>query len=172
MYREATTLGAVVMSGLPDKPEETVATPTAGPWRGYYLLLERLSDDAWLVYWRNPAVPDERLSIGEDAGDDLLGTDEQAAAGALRVGRATRRVSRDGAAVHLTPTQFDLLVCLGERPGRVLTREHLLARVWDWPDASGTRAVDSHVKTLRRKLGAEVIRTVHGVGYALEVPRE
>ncbi len=80
MYREATTLGAVVMSRLPDKPEETVATPTAGPWRGYYLLLERLSDDAWLVYWRNPAVPDERLSIGEDAGDDLLGTDEQAAA--------------------------------------------------------------------------------------------
>ncbi len=92
--------------------------------------------------------------------------------GALRVDRATRRVSRDGAAVHLTPTEFDLLVCLGERPGRVLTREHLLARVWDWPDASGTRAVDSHVKTLRRKLGAEVIRTVHGVGYALEVPRE
>ena len=70
--------------------------------------------------------------------------------------------------VHLTPTEFDLLVCLGERRGQVLTREHLLARVWDWPDASGTRAVDSHVKSLRRKLGAELIRTVHGVGYALE----
>ncbi len=92
--------------------------------------------------------------------------------GALRVDRATRRVSRDGAEVHLTPTEFDLLVCLGARPGQVLTREHLLARVWDWPDASGTRAVDSCVKTLRRKLGAELIRTVHGVGYALEVPGE
>ena len=92
--------------------------------------------------------------------------------GALVVDRAARRVSRDGVEVHLTPTEFDLLVCLGERPGQVLTREHLLARVWDWPDASATRAVDSHVKTLRRKLGADVVRTVHGVGYALEVPGE
>ena len=92
--------------------------------------------------------------------------------GPWRVDRAGRRVSRDGVEVHLTPTEFDLLVCLGERPGQVLTREHLLARVWDWPDASGTRAVDSHVKSLRRKLGADVVRTVHGVGYALEVPGE
>ena len=88
--------------------------------------------------------------------------------GPLHVDREARRVSRAGAEVHLTPTEFDVLVCLGERPGQVLTREHLLARVWDWPDASGTRAVDSHVKSLRRKLGAELIRTVHGVGYALE----
>jgi DNA-binding response OmpR family regulator len=40
--------------------------------------------------------------------------------------------------------------------------------VWDWADASGTRVVDSHVKALRRKLGQELIRTVHGVGYSLE----
>jgi DNA-binding response OmpR family regulator len=90
--------------------------------------------------------------------------------GPLRVDPARRRVARNGTEVHLTPTEFDLLVCLGERPGHVRTREELLARVWDWPDASATRAVDSHVKTLRRKLGAELIRTVHGVGYALEVP--
>jgi DNA-binding response OmpR family regulator len=94
------------------------------------------------------------------------------ALGPLQVDRAARRVSRDGAEVHLTPTEFDLLVCLAERPGRVLTREALLARVWDWPDASGTRTVDSHVKTLRRKLGPALVRTVHGVGYALEVPGE
>ncbi len=47
-------------------------------------------------------------------------------------------------------------------------RERLLSEVWGWADASGTRAVDSHVKALRRKLGADRIRTVHGVGYALE----
>jgi len=46
--------------------------------------------------------------------------------------------------------------------------EQLLAEVWGWADASGTRTVDSHVKALRRKLGADLIRTVHGVGYALE----
>ena len=90
------------------------------------------------------------------------------ALGPLHVDREARRVTRDGTEVHLTPTEFDLLVCLGERRGQVLTREHLLARVWDWPDASGTRAVDSHVKSLRRKLGPEIVRTVHGVGYALE----
>ena len=52
----------------------------------------------------------------------------------------------------------------------MLTRERLLAEVWDWPDASGTRTVDSHVKALRAKLGAGRVRTVHGVGYALQTP--
>jgi DNA-binding response OmpR family regulator len=89
--------------------------------------------------------------------------------GPLRIDRGRRRVSHDGVDVHLTPTEFDLLVCLAERPGTVLTREELLADVWDWPDAAGTRTVDSHVKSLRSKLGADVVRTVHGVGYALEV---
>ena len=70
--------------------------------------------------------------------------------------------------VHLTPTEFDLLAFLATRPGSVLSREALLAEVWGWADASGTRTVDSHVKSLRRKLGAERLRTVHGVGYALE----
>jgi DNA-binding response OmpR family regulator len=53
----------------------------------------------------------------------------------------------------------------------VLPRERLLADVWGWSDASGTRTVDSHIKALRRKLGPDLIRTVHGVGYALEVGR-
>ncbi|WP_406282910.1 response regulator transcription factor [Embleya sp. NBC_00896] len=90
--------------------------------------------------------------------------------GALRIDRSQRRVQLDADEVHLTPTEFDLLVCLASRPRTVLSREQLLAEVWDWVDASGTRTVDSHVKALRRKLGAEWIRTVHGVGYALEAP--
>ena len=73
--------------------------------------------------------------------------------------------------MHLTPIEFDLLVRLASSARTVLTRETLLADVWDWADASGTRTVDSHIKALRRKLGADLIRTVHGVGYALEVPR-
>jgi DNA-binding response OmpR family regulator len=40
--------------------------------------------------------------------------------------------------------------------------------VWGWSDATGTRTLDSHVKTLRAKIGADRVRTVHGVGYALE----
>ena len=88
--------------------------------------------------------------------------------GDLRVDVGPRRVSVDGDEVHLTPTEFDLLLCLAAAPGVVLTREHLYAQVWGWPGASGTRTVDSHVKALRAKIGAERVRTVHGVGYALE----
>ena len=88
--------------------------------------------------------------------------------GDLRIDAAARRVWREGEEVRLTPTEFELLVCLAAQPGAVVTRERLMADVWDWPDAAGTRTVDSHVKGLRAKLGGELIRTVHGVGYALE----
>src|SRR5262245_24727540 len=79
---------------------------------------------------------------------------------------AGRRVTRDGGPVHLTPTEFDLVVFLARRPGQVFTRERLLVEVWGYRDGSGARTVDSHVRALRRKLGADVVRTVHGVGYA------
>ena len=88
--------------------------------------------------------------------------------GDLEINRSERRVRRAGVEAHLTPTEFDLLVHLARRPRAVLPRERLLAEVWGWADASGTRTVDSHVKALRRKLGADLIRTVHGVGYSLD----
>ena len=91
--------------------------------------------------------------------------------GDLEINLAERRVLRAGVEAHLTPTEFDLLVHLAGKPRTVLPRERLLAEVWGWADASGTRTVDSHIKGLRRKLGADLIRTVHGVGYALEVAR-
>lgn len=90
--------------------------------------------------------------------------------GDLSIDQASRRVTRGGNEAHLTPTEYDLLVCLANAPGTVLSREQLLEDVWDWVDASGTRTVDSHVKALRRKLGSDLVRTVHGVGYALEIP--
>lgn len=89
--------------------------------------------------------------------------------GDLEINTTERRVRRAGVEVHLTPIEFELLTHLASRPRAVLPRERLLAQVWGWADASGTRTVDSHVKALRRKLGADVIRTVHGVGYALEI---
>jgi DNA-binding response OmpR family regulator len=89
----------------------------------------------------------------------------------LRLGKvalepATRRATLDGEPVHLTPTEFDILALLGDKPGVVFTREKLLAEIWGYRDGFGARTVDSHVQALRRKLGASVIRTVHGVGYA------
>lgn len=96
------------------------------------------------------------------------------AVGALSVDPGTRRTSVAGEPVHLTPTEFDLLLCLARSAGQVLSRERLLREVWDWGDAWSTpgasRTVDSHVKALRAKVGADRIRTVHGVGYALEDP--
>jgi len=88
--------------------------------------------------------------------------------GSLTIDTGARKVHISDGEVRLTPTEFDLLVCLAAAPGQVLTREKLLADVWGWPGASGTRTVDSHVKALRSKIGAERVRTVHGVGYALE----
>jgi DNA-binding response OmpR family regulator len=89
--------------------------------------------------------------------------------GALTFDPAERRVRVGRDEVDLTATEFDLLSVLAARPGKVHTRDQLLAEVWGWRDGSGSRTVDSHVRGLRRKLGPGWVRTVHGVGYALEV---
>jgi len=91
--------------------------------------------------------------------------------GAVEIDRVERRVRRDTKDVHLTATEFDLLVRLATRPRVVHTREQLLGEVWGHAAAAGIRTVDSHVRALRRKLGDGIIRTVHGVGYSLEVPQ-
>jgi DNA-binding response OmpR family regulator len=95
-------------------------------------------------------------------------TGEALRVGALTVDPAERRVRVGRDEVDLTATEFDLLSVLAARPGKVHTRDQLLAEVWGWRDGSGLRTVDSHVRGLRRKLGPGWVRTVHGVGYALE----
>ena len=91
--------------------------------------------------------------------------------GDVELDPAARLVRRAGEPVHLTPTEFDLLMRLADRPGTVVSREQLLADVWGWRDAgSTTRTVDTHVAAVRRKLGDDVVRTVHGVGYASGSP--
>lgn len=86
--------------------------------------------------------------------------------GDVRVDVVARRVTRAGEPVHLTATEFDLLARLCERPGAVVARAALLRDVWDLPADVSSRTLDTHVAELRRKLGGEVVRTVHGVGYA------
>ncbi|HVE91504.1 MAG TPA: response regulator transcription factor [Actinomycetota bacterium] len=92
---------------------------------------------------------------------------EQLRLDGVDVDPARRRVLVQGREVHLTPTEFDLLHTLAAQPDVVYTRERLLSEVWGYRDGSGARTVDSHVRALRRKLGSDLIRTVHGVGYAL-----
>ncbi len=88
-----------------------------------------------------------------------------------RVDLQARRVHRGDEEIHLTRTEFDLLVFLAGRPRTAVSRDALLEHVWGWGSGVESRTVDTHVKALRRKLGSELIRTVHGVGYALELPR-
>lgn len=84
---------------------------------------------------------------------------------------AEHRVFRDGAPVHLGPTEFRLLSTLIERPGRVWTREQLLDRVWGQDIYVDMRTIDVHVGRLRKALmangGTNPVRTVRGTGYAL-----
>ena len=105
------------------------------------------------------------------------GTDGGEAAGGSRVLRLggvsldldTRLAEADGVPVELTTTEFDLLAHLARRPGRVCSREELLAEVWGYPDGIQTRTVDVHVAQLRGKLGEALrVRTVRGVGYAAQ----
>jgi DNA-binding response OmpR family regulator len=97
-----------------------------------------------------------------------VGDDRVYAVGSLTLDPARRAVTSAGVPVALTATEFDLLAWLMRRPGRVATREQLLAEVWGYESVAGTRTVDVHVAQLRSKLGPDApIRTVRGVGYAV-----
>lgn len=91
--------------------------------------------------------------------------------GDIRLDPESFRVTRDGHALHLGPTEFRLLAALMERPGKVWTRDALLDRVWGRDIYIDTRTVDVHVGRLRKALcttgGDDPIRTVRGAGYAM-----
>jgi two-component system, OmpR family, response regulator MtrA len=92
--------------------------------------------------------------------------------GAVRLDPAQRRVFVDAAEVTLTATEFDLLAFLMRRPGRVFSREQLISEVWGYSSFAANRTVDVHIAQVRGKLGAaSPIRTVRGVGYAVDEPR-
>ena len=77
----------------------------------------------------------------------------------------TREVLLDGKSLELTAREFALLHTFLSAPGRVFTREMLLARLWGYDFYGDERIVDSHIKNLRHKLGRDYIETVRGVGY-------
>jgi two-component system catabolic regulation response regulator CreB len=95
--------------------------------------------------------------------------------GTLVVDLERRRALFGDKELGLTKLELDLLAVLAEAPGRVRTREHLVARVWGEDYALAERTVDSHFKGLRRKLAAagapaSLIETVRGVGFTLREP--
>ncbi len=83
----------------------------------------------------------------------------------LMVNLDAREVVLDGQPLDLTAREFELLHTLLSAPGRVFTREMLLAKLWGYDFFGDERVVDSHIKNLRRKLERDYIETVRGVGY-------
>ena len=104
-----------------------------------------------------------RRRDGEAAGGERLDT------GGIRLDLGAHRAEVRGREIQLTATEFRLLKVLIERQGRVQTRSRLLTDVWGYAEDVDSRTVDTHVRRLRRKLGAEAdrIETVIGVGYRL-----
>lgn len=93
----------------------------------------------------------------------------------VRIDVSAHQVTRDGAAIALTPLEFDLLVALARTPRLVFTREVLLEKVWGYRHAADTRLVNVHVQRLRSKIERdpekpEVVLTVRGVGYKAGPP--
>lgn len=94
----------------------------------------------------------------------------------LRIEHLAHRVLADGKEVNLRPKEYDLLYYLAQSPDRVFSREQLLKDVWQYDYFGDLRTVDTHIKRLREKLkevspeAAQMIVTVWGIGYKLEVP--
>lgn len=116
-----------------------------------------------------------RAVLRRTASDDGQGA--QLDVGDIRIDVAARVVSRNDTEVTLTPKEFDLLVYLAERPGRVVSRRELLTEVWRQPYAGTDKTVDVHLSWLRRKLGESgqqprYLHTIRGAGVRLDIPSQ
>jgi two-component system OmpR family response regulator len=92
----------------------------------------------------------------------------------LELDEETREVTRGGIAIELTATEYRLLRYLMLNPRRVLTRAQILDHVWNYDFGGDGRVLETYISYLRKKLGKKgpsLIRTVRGVGYALQAPR-
>jgi DNA-binding response OmpR family regulator len=96
--------------------------------------------------------------------------DDEIRAGEILLDRGSRRAWLGDDELSLRPKEFDLLALLAFEAGRVVTRERIMSRVWQTDWMGSTKTLDTHVLTLRQKLGAEAITTLRGVGYRLELP--
>ncbi len=99
-------------------------------------------------------------------------TDAAIESGPLRIDPLAREVTLRGRPLTLTPREFDLLAFLATHPGRALSRDELLRKVWGYDYVGETRTVDVHVRRLRAKLGEKprLIETVTGAGYKFVAP--
>lgn len=107
--------------------------------------------------------------INRSRGSILSG--DRLIAGKIQVILSSQTVLVDGKQILLTPKEYALLVCLMQNRNIVLSREQLLVKCWGYDYEGEARAVDTHIRRLREKLGAAAdhIKTVYKTGYKLEV---
>lgn len=91
-------------------------------------------------------------------------------AGDLSLNLATRELTKSDQPVDLSRREYALLRALMENRGKVLTRESLEGKLYAWGEEVASNALEVHIHHLRRKLGADVIKTVRGIGYSLRLP--
>ncbi|HEY3523837.1 MAG TPA: response regulator transcription factor [Candidatus Limnocylindrales bacterium] len=155
--RRTSTLPIVVLSARDDEVDKLLG-------------LELGADD----YVTKPFSPRELVArvraVLRRSDSAASAPDEVLAVGELRLDVGRRRVSLGNRRVELTPTEFALLETMLRRPGRTFTRSQLLDAVRGVADETYERAIDSHVKNLRRKIEPDArrprfVETVYGVGY-------
>lgn len=89
----------------------------------------------------------------------------------ITVEPARKAVSRNGTGLNLSRREYALLEALIQRPGRVLSRSQLEARLYGWNEEIGSNALEVHIHNLRAKIGRDAIETVRGLGYRLREGR-
>jgi DNA-binding response OmpR family regulator len=88
--------------------------------------------------------------------------------GSLRISLRTREVEVDNRPISVTRKEFDLLALLASEPGEVFSRKRIMSKVWNDESSLGSRTIDTHIGTLRAKLGDRSwVVTVHGIGFRL-----
>ncbi|AXY26572.1 DNA-binding response regulator [Suicoccus acidiformans] len=171
-------LGADDYMTKPFSPREVIARINA--------ILRRVkahdsNDEEKSIQYRQEAT-DIELSEIERMQRDLDNEVEEESEQVIRLGKIEiygdrYEVRVDGEIIDITPKEFELLVYMALRKGRILSRERLLNSVWDFDYAGETRIVDVHISHLREKIeentkNPKYIKTVRGFGYRFEVPDE
>jgi len=172
---------------LPDASGLDICRELRSSWRGPVLMLTAMKDDADIVvglevgaddYVGKPVTP--RVLLARVRALLRRGSSDASAEvirrGSLRINVPSRDVTLDGNPVDLTTTEFDLLVLLAKRAGRVQERSALVEELRGISFHSFDRTVDVIISRLRKKLESsstgEIIKTVRGVGYLMSIPEE
>ena len=144
------------------------------------ILLTALSDEKYEIeglktgaddYISKPIKPEllaTRIGTALRRARQDMELEEKLSFGDLEINRSKFTVAHNGKEIILAKKEFELLLLLASKPGRVFLRNEILHRVWGTEVIVGDRTIDVHIRKIRQKLDLDVITTVKGVGYKFE----